>query len=116
MAMTLRDIINKLLRRQPASASTARERLQLVLAHDRSDLSTELLDQMRKEILEVVAKYVEIDMDEGAVSLETEDRMTALVANLPIKRTLNGQIKLIETKNQEEEDFQETEEENQNSQ
>ena len=35
MAMTLRDIINKLLRRQPASASTARERLQLVLAHDR---------------------------------------------------------------------------------
>ncbi len=53
--MTLRDIINKLLRRQPASASTARERLQLVLAHDRSDLSTELLDQMRKEILEVVA-------------------------------------------------------------
>ena len=97
MSMTLRDIINKLLRRQPASASTARERLQLVLAHDRSDLSTELLDQMRREILEVVAKYVEIDMDEGAVSLETEDRMTALVANLPIKRTLNGQIKLIES-------------------
>ena len=42
-------------------------------------------------------------MDEGAVSLETEDRMTALVANLPIKRTLNGQIKLIETTNQSEE-------------
>ena len=101
--MTLRDIINKLLRRQPASASTARERLQLVLAHDRSDLSTDLLDQMRKEILEVVAKYVEIDMDEGAVSLETEDRMTALVANLPIKRTLNGKIKLIEHANQEQE-------------
>ena len=109
MAMTLRDIINKLLRRQPASASTARERLQLVLAHDRSDLSTELLDQMRKEILEVVAKYVEIDVDEGAVSLETEDRMTALVANLPIKRTMTGQIQLKETKNQSEVDAPETE-------
>ncbi|MBW3048830.1 cell division topological specificity factor MinE [Prochlorococcus marinus XMU1403] len=107
--MTLRDIINKLLRRQPASASTARERLQLVLAHDRSDLSTELLDQMRKEILEVVAKYVEIDMDEGAVSLETEDRMTALVANLPIKRTMTGQIQLKEPKNQSEVDSPETE-------
>ena len=110
MAMTLRDIINKLLRRQPSSASTARERLQLVLAHDRSDLSAELLDQMRKEILEVVAKYVEIDVDEGAVSLETEDRMTALVANLPIKRTMTGQIKLKETINQAEENSQETEE------
>ena len=84
--MTLRDILNKLLRRQQSSATTARERLQLVLAHDRSDLSPEILDQMRKEILEVVAKYVEIDVEEGAVSLETEDRMTALVANLPIKR------------------------------
>ena len=112
--MTLRDIINKLLRRQPASASTARERLQLVLAHDRSDHSTELLDQMRREILEVVAKYVEIDMDEGAVSLETEDRMTALVANLPIKRTLNGQIKLIEA-SANEENPQEVEVTDQNS-
>ena len=109
MAMTLRDIINKLLRRQPASASTARERLQLVLAHDRSDLSTELLDQMRKEILEVVAKYVEIDVNEGAVSLETEDRMTALVASLPIKRTMTGQIQLKELKNQSEVDSPETE-------
>ena len=109
MAMTLRDIINKLLHRQPASASTARERLQLVLAHDRSDLSTELLDQMRKEILEVVAKYVEIDVEEGAVSLETEDRMTALVANLPIKRTMTGQIQLKEPKNQSEVDSPETE-------
>ena len=115
MAMTLRDIINKLLRRQPASASTARERLQLVLAHDRSDLSTELLDQMRREILEVVAKYVEIDVDEGAVSLETEDRMTALVANLPIKSTMTGQIKLKEPKNQSEDNSQKNEGTDQNS-
>ena len=94
--MTLRDILNKLLRRQEASANTARERLQLVLAHDRTDLSPDLLDQMRREILEVVAKYVEIDIEEGAVSLETEDRMTALVANLPIKRDASGAIKTKE--------------------
>ena len=94
--MTLRDILNKLLGRHPASASKARERLQLVLAHDRTDLSPDLLDQMREEILKVVAKYVEIDLEEGAVSLETEDRMTALVANLPIKRTLSGEIKIKE--------------------
>jgi cell division topological specificity factor len=84
--MTLRDAINKLLGRQPASATTAKQRLQLVLAHDRSDLNPELLQQMRREILEVVSRYVEIDLEEGDVSLETEDRVTALVANLPIKR------------------------------
>jgi len=94
--MTLRDLIYKLLGRETASANTARERLQLVLAHDRVDMSsltTDLLDKMRKEILDVVAKYVEIDFEEVAVSLETEDRMTALVANLPIKRTIDGEIK-----------------------
>jgi cell division topological specificity factor len=85
--MTLRDLINRLLGRQQASAETAKERLQLVLAHDRSDLNPELLQQMRREILEVVSRYVEIDVEEGDVSLETEDRVTALVANLPIKRT-----------------------------
>ena len=86
--MTLKDLIGKLLGRQPSSASTAKERLQLVLAHDRSDLNPELLEQMRREILEVVARYVEIDVEEGDVSLETEDRVTALVANLPIRRTI----------------------------
>ena len=86
--MTLKEFIDKLLRRQPASAETAKERLQLVLAHDRSDLNPELLEQMRREILEVVARYVEIDLAQGDVSLETEDRVTALVANLPIRRPI----------------------------
>ena len=98
--MTLRDLINKLLGRETSSANTARERLQLVLAHDRVDMSsltTDLLDKMRKEILDVVAKYVEIDFEEVAVSLETEDRMTALVANLTIKRTISGEIKFKKT-------------------
>ena len=86
--MTLQDLLDRILGRQPASATTARERLQLVLAHDRSDLSPEQLDQMRREIFEVVAKYVDIDLEEGDVTLETEDRVTALVANLPIRRTM----------------------------
>jgi cell division topological specificity factor len=84
--MTLFDFLQRLLGRQKPSGTMAKERLQLVLAHDRSDLNPELLEQMRREILEVVQRYVEIDLEEGDVSLETEDRVTALVANLPIKR------------------------------
>ena len=87
--MSLKDLIDKLLGRQASSANTARQRLQLVLAHDRSDLNPELVEQMRREILEVVARYVEIDLEEGDVSLETEDRVTALVANLPIRRAIS---------------------------
>ena len=84
--MALLDFIQKLLGLQKPSAAMAKERLQLVLAHDRSDLNPELLEQMRREILEVVQRYVEIDLEEGDVSLATEDRVTALVANLPIRR------------------------------
>ncbi len=54
-----------------------------MLAHDRVDMSsltTDLLDKMRKEILDVVAKYVEIDFE-----------------NLPIKRTISGEIKFKKT-------------------
>jgi cell division topological specificity factor len=67
--MTILDLIDKLLGRQPASATTAKQRLQLVLAHDRSDLNPELLQRMRKEILEVVSRYVELDLDGGDVTL-----------------------------------------------
>ncbi len=84
--MTLIDFIQRLLGREKPSGALARERLQLVLAHDRSDLNPALLEQMRREILEVVQKYVEIDLESGDVSLETGDRVTALVANLPIRR------------------------------
>jgi cell division topological specificity factor len=84
--MALLEFIQRLLGLQKPSATMAKERLQLVLAHDRSDLNPELLEQMRREILEVVQKYVEIDLEGGEVSLATEDRVTALVANLPIRR------------------------------
>jgi cell division topological specificity factor len=84
--MTLIDFLNRLLGKEKPSATLARERLQLVLAHDRSDLNPELLEQMRREILEVVQRYVEIDIEACDVSLETEDRVTALLANLPIRR------------------------------
>lgn len=88
--MPVLDFLQRLLGRQKPSGALAKERLQLVLAHDRSDLNPELLERMRREILEVVQRYVEIDLEEGDVSLETEDRVTALVANLPIKRARPG--------------------------
>jgi cell division topological specificity factor len=83
--MSLLEFLQRLIGRQAPSATLAKQRLQLVLAHDRSDLNPELLEQMRREILEVVQRYVEVDLEEVDVSLETEDRVTALVANLPIR-------------------------------
>lgn len=76
---------------RPSSKDVAKERLKLILIHDRADLSPELLDAIKGEILNVIAKYVEIDNSDVEVKLTKtnvdEGNSPALVANIPIKRT-----------------------------
>ncbi|MEO0947215.1 MAG: cell division topological specificity factor MinE [Cyanobacteria bacterium J06641_5] len=80
------DLVERLLRRSSPSSPTAKQRLKVILAHDRAGLSPEMLEAMRRDILEVVARYVEIDDGETEIALESDDGATALIANLPIRR------------------------------
>jgi cell division topological specificity factor len=68
------------------SRQDVKNRLKLVLAHDRAAIEPDMLEAMRREILEVVSRYVELDAEEMELSLDSSDRMTILVANLPIKK------------------------------
>lgn len=81
-----------LFKRNRGTSSVAKERLQLVLVHDRAGVSPELLDKLREEIIRVISKYIEIEQDSLDIQLtrtKSEDGeriVPALVANIPIGR------------------------------
>lgn len=75
---------------EASSKDTAKERLHLVLMQDRANVSADFLDMMRKEIIEVIKKYIDVDENDIDVRLTNrtnEDGTTgapALYANIPI--------------------------------
>ncbi|NLY53354.1 MAG: cell division topological specificity factor MinE [Firmicutes bacterium] len=70
---------------QKGSKTRAKERLQLILVHDRSSLSPELIDLIKSRIIDVLSEFVEIDEKGLAVELEHSEEAAALITNIPIK-------------------------------
>jgi cell division topological specificity factor len=78
------SLVHRLFRRTPDSRHIAKERLQLVLAHDRSHISPETLDLLKDEIITVISKHIEIDRAHVAVSISRSADGNRLVANIPV--------------------------------
>ncbi|MBZ0292669.1 MAG: cell division topological specificity factor MinE [Anaerolineae bacterium] len=72
------------------SGSTAKQRLQFILLHDRINLPPEKLQAMKQEILEVISKYVKIDQENVDIALQQRQRDSLLVAEIPFSRPVEG--------------------------
>ena len=79
------DMLMKVFGKQEKrSGQIAKERLQVVLIHDRASVSPELMDQLKNEIIGVISKYMEINKSEMEISLANDSDSVALVANIPV--------------------------------
>lgn len=69
-----------------SSKNVARERLRLVLVHDRVNISPQLLQSLKEDLIRVISDYMEIDENALEVALNSDDNSVALMANIPILR------------------------------
>ena len=67
------------------SADSAKERLQLVLIHDRTDLTPAELDLLRDDLIATISRHVEIDAQAVQIGMEHDGRSQMLVADIPLK-------------------------------
>ncbi len=76
--------LSRLFRREGGSKHVAKERLQLVLSHDRMKLPPALLEQMKDELITVISSYIEIDEAGINVELTERDDERQLIASIPV--------------------------------
>ncbi len=76
------------------SGQKAKDRLRIVLIHDRTDISPQLLDSLRDEIVQVLTKYMDIDTQKIEIDLDRDEKAVALVANIPVLRIKRGSIEM----------------------
>lgn len=67
------------------SADEAKERLKLVLIHDRTDINPEVLEELKDDLLKAISNHVSIEPNEVKITMLHEGREQRLVADIPLK-------------------------------
>ncbi|MFC3626772.1 MULTISPECIES: cell division topological specificity factor MinE [Vogesella] len=77
------SLIDMLFGKRQKTASIARERLQIILAHERNGRSApDYLPALQRELMEVISKYVAVNLDDIKVQVERQDDFEVLEVNI----------------------------------
>jgi cell division topological specificity factor len=74
--------------RRKKSANSAKERLQLVLIHDRTDLTPAQLESLKDDLIATISRYIEIDPTAVSINVAQDGRQQRLVADIPLKSAI----------------------------
>ena len=78
------SFLQRLFGGEKASKELAKDRLKLVLIHDRASLSPAMMDDLRRDLVEVISKYMDFDETTLEVQMAEQDNMTMLEVNIPV--------------------------------
>lgn len=89
--------LNFLFGKKPNSKEVAKDRLKLVLIHDRVDCSSDVLEMLKNDIIKVIGKYMDIEDDEPDIQIthtmsDENQNVPVLYANIPIKNILKKRV------------------------
>lgn len=79
------SFLDRILGHDRKSASAAKERLKLVLIHDRTDLPPGVIDNLKDELIQVISRYVAIDPAAVRIEMEQDGRQQRLLADIPLQ-------------------------------
>jgi cell division topological specificity factor len=79
------SVLDRLLGREPKSAKLAKERLQLVLVHDRTDISPGVLELLKDDLIATISRHIEIDPSAVRIEMAQEGREQRLIADIPLR-------------------------------
>ncbi len=78
---------DRLLGRETRSGQQAKERLQLVLVHDRSNITPAMMDMLKDELITTLERHLAIDREGVEMHLTQTRRESRLVADIPLKKS-----------------------------
>jgi len=87
------ELINRLFGKDAAcSKDVAKERLRLVLVHDRADTTPQFMEGLKDDMIKVISKYMDINEDGMEVRFAHTETSVALIANIPVNNMKRGKI------------------------
>jgi cell division topological specificity factor len=81
----MRGFLDRLLGRDQKSAQQAKERMKLVLIHDRTDIPAGTMDALKDELIAVISRHIEIEPESVRIEMAHEGREQRLIADIPLR-------------------------------
>ena len=79
------SFLDRVLGKERKSANQAKERLKLVLIHDRTDLAPGTMERLKDDLIEVISRYVDIDPSAVRIDMTQDGREQRLLADIPLR-------------------------------